>query len=89
MAGCCSWPSPREILNDTFSRHGVEVTVFESWPDFLGGDARLGLAVAPLEEGTVLLDPSLAIVSESQLFGERVIQRRRRRASGRDAAPSA
>ena len=75
----------REILNDTFSRHGVEVTVFESWPDFLAGDARLGLAVAPLEEGTVLLDPSLAIVSESQLFGERVIQRRRRRASGRDA----
>jgi transcription-repair coupling factor (superfamily II helicase) len=75
----------REILNDTFTSHGIDVTVFESWPGFLGGDARLGLAVAPLEEGAVLLDPSIAIVSESQLFGERVIQRRRRRTSGRDA----
>ena len=75
----------REILNETFTSHGIGVTVFESWPGFLGGDARLGLAVAPLEEGAVLLDPPIAIVSESQLFGERVIQRRRRRASGRDA----
>lgn len=75
----------REILHDTFSTHDIGVTVFDSWPGFLAGEARLGLTVAPVEEGTVLLDPAIAIVSESQLFGERVMQRRRRRPSGRDA----
>ena len=78
-------PGRREVLNDTLSSHGVGVTVFEGWSDFLTGDAALGLTVAPLEEGAVLLDPAVAIVSESQLFGERAMQRRRRRTSGRDA----
>lgn len=75
----------REVLHDSLSNHDVEVTMFESWSDFLASNAPLGLTVAPLEEGAVLLDPAIAIVAESQLFGERVMQRRRRRASGRDA----
>ncbi len=78
-------PGRREVLNDTLASNGVVVTVFASWSDFLASDAPLGLTVAPLEEGTVLLDPAIAIVSESQLFGERTMQRRRRRTSGRDA----
>ncbi len=78
-------PGRREVLNETLSNHGVSVTVFDNWSDFLAGDAPLGLTVALLEEGTVLLDPAVAIVSESQLFGERAMQRRRRRTSGRDA----
>jgi transcription-repair coupling factor (superfamily II helicase) len=75
----------REVLHDTLSTHGIAVTNFDSWPDFLTSEASLGLTVAPLEEGAVLLDPAIAIVAESQLFGERAMQRRRRRPSGRDA----
>ena len=78
-------PGRREILHDTLSSHDVGVTVFDNWPEFLASETRLGLTVAALEEGAVLLDPAIAIVSESQLFGERVMQRRRRRTSGRDA----
>jgi transcription-repair coupling factor (superfamily II helicase) len=75
----------REVLQDTLTTHGVDVSVFESWPVFLADDTRLGLTVAPLEEGAVLLEPAIAVISESQLFGERAVQRRRRRTSGRDA----
>jgi len=75
----------REILRETLAGHGIDSSVFEGWRDFLGNDARHGLTVAPLEEGAVLLDPAIAIVSESQLFGERAVQRRRRRTGGRDA----
>ncbi len=78
-------PGRREILRDTLSSHGVGVEVFDGWPEFLACETRLGLTVAPLDEGAVLLDPAIAIVSESQLFGERTIQRRRRRGSSRDA----
>ncbi len=75
----------REILHDTLATHDVDVAVFNDWPEFLASDAPLGLTVAPLEEGAVLLEPAIAIVAESQLFGERAMQRRRRRTSGRDA----
>jgi transcription-repair coupling factor (superfamily II helicase) len=78
-------PGRREILRDTLSSHGVGVEVFDGWPEFLACETRLGLTVAPLDEGAVLLDPAIAIVSESQLYGERTIQRRRRRGSSRDA----
>ena len=78
-------PGRREVLRESLAGHGVVVTVFEGWSDFLAGDATLGLTVAPLEEGAVLLEPAIAIISESQLFGERAVQRRRRRSTGRDA----
>ncbi|NIM26588.1 MAG: transcription-repair coupling factor [Gammaproteobacteria bacterium] len=78
-------PGRREALHDTLTTHGVEVSPYHSWRDFLADEARLGLTVAPLEEGAVLLEPAIAIVSEPQLFGERVVQRRRRRTGGRDA----
>ena len=78
-------PGRREILHDTLSSHGVGIEVFDGWPEFLACETRLGLTVAPLDEGGVLLDPAIAIISEAQLFGERTIQRRRRRGSGRDA----
>jgi len=75
----------REVLQEMLANHAIRVEVFESWPAFVAAEARLGLTVAPLEQGAVLLDPAIAIVSEPQLFGERVVQRRRRRSSGRDA----
>jgi transcription-repair coupling factor (superfamily II helicase) len=75
----------RETLHDTLRTHGMDVTLHESWREFLAGDAPLGLTVAPLEAGAVILDPAIAIVSEAQLFGQRALQRRRRRVTGRDA----
>ncbi|MDX1434647.1 MAG: transcription-repair coupling factor, partial [Gammaproteobacteria bacterium] len=75
----------REVLQETLATHAIHVTSFDGWPAFLSSDARLGLTVAPLEEGAVLLDPAIAVISEPQLFGQRVAQRRRRRSAGRDA----
>ncbi|MFZ0257063.1 MAG: transcription-repair coupling factor [Gammaproteobacteria bacterium] len=75
----------RETLLETFRNHDLHVASFAGWRDFLAGDATVGIAIAPLEQGTLIEEPTLAIVTESQLFGERVMQRRRRRRSGRDA----
>ena len=52
----------------------------DDWQAFLDCDDRLALSVAPLEQGLWLdTDPALAIVTETQLFGERALQQRRRR----------
>ena len=40
------------------------------------------LTVAPLEQGLVLDAPAIAVITETQLFGERARQERRRRAAG-------
>ncbi|HBO6907740.1 TPA: transcription-repair coupling factor, partial [Pseudomonas aeruginosa] len=40
--------------------------------------ARLAISIAPLDEGLLLDHPALALVAESPLFGQRVMQRRRR-----------
>ena len=75
----------RETIAELFSRHQLPLKAQASWREFLDGDCRLGLAVAPLAEGVELGDPAVVVITESQLFGERASQKRRRRRSNVDA----
>jgi len=68
----------RETLLEMLTRDGVRPRVFSNWSGFLMDSDKLGLTVAPLERGAIIETPSLAIISESQLFGDRVQQRRLR-----------
>ncbi len=68
----------REALRDTLGAHGHHPRPFDSWQAFIQDDAPLGLMSAPLDRGLELDDPSLSVIVESQLYGERVQQRRRR-----------
>ncbi|MCK7492965.1 MAG: hypothetical protein MZW92_16775 [Comamonadaceae bacterium] len=54
--------------------------MIDSWADFLKTDANPCLLVAPLDHGLYVTNPTLAI-TETQLSGEKVQQRRRRRRS--------
>ena len=74
----------REHLLDAFAAGGLHPQAFVDWGEFLHATARLGITVAPLEEGAWLADPAIAVITETQLFGRRAVQRRRRR-GGRDA----
>ncbi|HET7586954.1 MAG TPA: transcription-repair coupling factor [Gammaproteobacteria bacterium] len=73
----------RESLANLLRRRDITPRQTASWTDFVRGDARFNLAVTPLEKGLVLPDVDLAVITEDQLFGERVSQRRQRRV-GRD-----
>lgn len=69
----------REVLLDTLRGYGVQPVVCSGWAEFLARDeVRLGLTVAPLEQGLLLTEPPLAIITEAQLYGERARQTRRR-----------
>ncbi|MEK7323136.1 MAG: transcription-repair coupling factor [Pseudomonadota bacterium] len=79
-------PGRRETLLDLLKGHDLHPSSFDSWRAFAEGDARLGITVAPLEQGLLVETPPLAIISEAQLFGEQAVQRRRRKtARTRDA----
>ncbi|HLA75494.1 MAG TPA: CarD family transcriptional regulator, partial [Gammaproteobacteria bacterium] len=75
----------RETLLEILKASQISPPLFDSWQDFLDADTPLGITVRPLEHGLLLENPSLAVIAETQLFGDRVVQRRRRRARGRDA----
>ena len=77
-------PGRREMLRSLLGGHGIVTPSCDGWAEFAAGSEPLGLAIAPLEEGLVLPAAGLAVIAESQLFGERARQRTRRRRGARD-----
>ncbi len=69
----------REVLLELLARLKLRPQEVEGWDGFLASEERLAIAIAPLDEG-LLLD-KVALVAESPLFGQRVMQRRRREKS--------
>ena len=68
----------REVLLELLERLKLRPKTVDGWQEFVAGKDRLAITIAPLDEGLVLDEPSLALVAESPLFGQRVMQRRRR-----------
>ncbi len=75
----------REIILEMLHSNDYFPTAFDSWQGFLDGDAKLGITVAMLDDGLVIDAPPVAVISESQIFGEHVMQRRRRKRRDRDS----
>ena len=70
----------REFLLEMLRHYGIRPALVESWQEFLErDDERCYLIAAPLQQGMTLPRQHLAVVTESQLFGERAVQRRRRK----------
>ncbi|RKT43031.1 transcription-repair coupling factor [Thiocapsa rosea] len=75
----------REMLSEHLAGFNIRARQVEGWQAFVEGDLDLALTVAPLERGLLLEDRGIALVTETQLYGERVRQERRRRARERDS----
>jgi len=76
---CAESAGRREVLLELLARLKLKPNEFDSWPAFTASTERLGICIAPLDDGLLLED--LALVAESPLFGQRVMQRRRREKS--------
>ncbi|MBI2381080.1 MAG: transcription-repair coupling factor [Gammaproteobacteria bacterium] len=76
---CAESAGRRESLLDLLGRNGIQPKVYETLAEFLGDQAALGITVAPIEDGFLLTEKRLAFIAEKQLFGNRVMQSRRRR----------
>ena len=77
----------REGLIDKLRAFKISVKQVDSWQAFLQSDVSPCMLVAPMEYGLWLeseqnKSPAIAIITESLLSGEKVLQRRRRRQSG-------
>jgi transcription-repair coupling factor (superfamily II helicase) len=74
----------REMLLDNLRGLGIDPRPIPGWRAFLESGEALGLVVAPLEQGLLLELEDIALITETQLYGERVRQERRRRRIERD-----
>lgn len=68
----------REVLLELLARLKLRPQEVAGWLEFVASSERLAITIAPLDEGLLLDEPALALVAESPLFGQRVMQRRRR-----------
>lgn len=66
----------REVLLELLQRIDVVPVEVSNWEDFLTADYKVAICVAPIEAGVLLDD--IALIPESALLGQRVMQRRRR-----------
>ncbi len=75
----------RETLLDLLQTNAIHPKQYKNWHDFLAGDAPIAITVAPLEQGIILTEENIAVIAEPQLFGQQVMQRRRRSRKKRDS----
>lgn len=80
---CAESAGRREVLLDMLKRIQTSPEEYESWPAFVEGSESIGITIGAIDRGLALSTPALVVISESQLFGRQVLQRRRR-AKSRD-----
>ena len=75
---CAESAGRREILLETLAKADLNPEPVSDWPDFLARQIHFGITVAPVDRGFYAGPGAPTLVCESQLFGQRVAQRRRR-----------
>ncbi len=75
---CAESTGRREILLESMQAHAMHPVQVDSWQAFLDGGHRLAMVTAPVDRGLYWGAGQPALITEAQLFGQRVAQRRRR-----------
>ncbi|WP_405337080.1 transcription-repair coupling factor [Marinospirillum alkalitolerans] len=78
---CAESPGRKEALRELFNKHQLATSDSTNWLDFITHRPALSLCIAPLDRGCWLAEHKLLLVTEAQLFGERIQQRRQRQKS--------
>lgn len=81
---CAETMGRREVILQLFRSISLLPTYFHSWQAFLTSDEPHGIVVTPLEEGFSLENPKLTVLTETQLYGKRIMQRRLRKKTPQD-----
>ncbi|AJD48435.1 transcription-repair coupling factor [Isoalcanivorax pacificus W11-5] len=86
---CAETAGRREALLELMQKQGIQPTLVDGWQAFLAGQGDWQLTVGELEQGFWAPQHGLLVVAESQLYGERIMQRRRRKTGQETSADQA
>lgn len=76
---CAESAGRRETLLELLKQIDINPRLFSHWRDFIESSEHCGIIVAPIDHGLWLPEEQLLLITEAQLFGDKVAQRRRRR----------
>ncbi|WP_024871136.1 transcription-repair coupling factor [Tolumonas lignilytica] len=68
----------REALLELLAPLQLQLPILNSFEAFAQGNAQQAIIVSPLEHGFILPEAQIALICENDLFGQKVVQRRRR-----------
>ncbi|MCP4596417.1 transcription-repair coupling factor, partial [Neptuniibacter sp.] len=74
---CAESAGRREALLELLGRINIKPTLIEGWSSFVDSDLDLAITEFPLEQG-LSVPGQVHLITETQLFGHQVFQRRRR-----------
>ena len=86
---CAETAGRREALLTLMQKAGLQPQLCDGWQAFIHNDAPWQLTVGELDRGFWAPDHGVLVLAESQLYGERILQRRRRKASDASAPEQA
>lgn len=81
---CAETAGRREVLLGLLDGIRIKPKIVNNWHEFLSAKEKTCLTVYPLEQGLIDNGEHIVIIAEPQLFGERIVQRRRRKQQQRD-----
>ena len=80
----------REVLIELLRDHHIHPRICATWHEFICCEDRICITVSEISQGLVLLasdtvKADIAVITESQIYGQRAIQKRRRKKRGADS----
>lgn len=82
---CSESVGRREVLTQLFSTIQFSPIFFNSWHEYLASDKKFGIVVAPIDMGFQLANKQFTLLTETQLYSKRVMQRRLRKKTTQNA----
>ncbi|OQX35764.1 MAG: transcription-repair coupling factor [Oceanospirillales bacterium LUC14_002_19_P2] len=76
---CAESAGRRENLTELLNRHGINPDATSGWYDFLSSSTPLAITTAPIDSPLWLDKDNTLLLTETQLLGGQVMQRRRRK----------
>tara|TARA_B110000967_G_scaffold16092_1_gene15218 strand:+ start:4524 stop:8036 length:3513 start_codon:yes stop_codon:yes gene_type:complete len=75
---CAESAGRREVLAGFLKKINVVAAEVENWQDFINTSDRFSVTTYPIDQGLYSPDQGICLITEGELFGQQVMQRRRR-----------
>ena len=75
---CAESAGRREVLIDLLKTIGITATEVDHWNQFITSEIDFGITTYPIGQGVYCPAQNICLITEGELFGQQVMQRRRR-----------
>jgi len=75
---CAESPGRREVLADLLKTIDLIPQSMDHWQQFVDADCSYGITTYAIDQGVYCPEQKLCLITEGELFGQQVMQRRRR-----------